>query len=258
MTCVSSGTIEPRGRHAAPDAEVEGVPPHHPPQEQVQPLAGAAGRRPREEVATPGRRGARPYAARRSSASARVEKRSSAGPTSGAAGSSPSRKNPSIDPAALEHLPQHPQQRDSRRRASSGARAPRNRGASADGIERANVGRRPRPHERQQPLDRLQHARDAAERQRRRAEPDDLAVVGARVAPDDLNRIGRRVRSVEAGVETVEGEAEGGGAHLEVWKSGSQKVSEVSNCGNLEVWKCVVENQLPHFQPSSLPDFRIR
>ena len=50
MTCVSSGTISLRRRHARPDAEVHFVGPRHPAKEQVQPLAGAAGRWPRKEV----------------------------------------------------------------------------------------------------------------------------------------------------------------------------------------------------------------
>ena len=40
-----------RRRHARPDAEIERVAPHHPAQEQIQPLAAAARRRPRKEVA---------------------------------------------------------------------------------------------------------------------------------------------------------------------------------------------------------------
>ena len=43
-----------RRRHARPAAGIDGVAPHHPAQEQVQPLAGAAAGRPREEVAVAG------------------------------------------------------------------------------------------------------------------------------------------------------------------------------------------------------------
>jgi len=39
------------GRHARPDAEVERVAPHHPAQEQVEPLAAGAGGRTRKKVA---------------------------------------------------------------------------------------------------------------------------------------------------------------------------------------------------------------
>ena len=55
-----------------------------------------------------------------------------------------------------------------------------------------------------QPLDRLQHARHAAEGERRRAERHHFPIVRARVPPDDLNRIGGRVRMVEVGVQAIE------------------------------------------------------
>jgi len=60
----------------------------------------------------------------------------------------------------------------------------------ARGIELPDVLGRPRAHDLHQPLDRLQDARDPAERERRRAEADDFPVVVARVAPDNLDRIG--------------------------------------------------------------------
>ena len=78
------------------------------------------------------------------------------------------------------------------------------RRAVAARIEAPDVGGRRRPDHRQHPLDRLQHARHAPERERRRDEADDLAVVVALEAPDDLNRIGRRIGMVEVGVEPVE------------------------------------------------------
>ena len=200
MTCVSSGTISLAGRHARPDAEIERVAPDHPAQEQVQPLAAAAGRRPRKEVAD-----ARPLAARgrrralRSSASARVEKLSSAPSMSSAP---PDR---SLRGRTLRSIPA----RSSicRISHSSATRSaprvqrwtmPANAGAVAARIEAPDVGGRRGAHRPPAPLDRLQHARHAAERQRRRAEPDDLAIVGALEPPDDLNRIGRRIGVVEA------------------------------------------------------------
>ena len=82
---------------------------------------------------------------------------------------------------------------------------PANAGASRRGSKRAHVGGRPVARSTAStPLDRLQHARDAAERERRRAEPDDFAIVGAREPPDDLNRIGRRIGVVEVRVQPVE------------------------------------------------------
>ena len=87
-----------RRRHARPHAEVERVVPHHPAQEQVEPLAGAAGRGPRKEIADarPLRHPAvgPPQVERQRASRKAVERR----PDVGAAGSKPSRKNPSIDP----------------------------------------------------------------------------------------------------------------------------------------------------------------
>ena len=74
-----------RRRHPRPHAEIERVAADHPAQEQVQPLAAPT--RPRDAERSsrrPGRFGTRPYAAFRSSASARVEKLSSASAMSSA------------------------------------------------------------------------------------------------------------------------------------------------------------------------------
>jgi hypothetical protein len=57
-------------------------------------------------------------------------------------------------------------------------------------IEAPDVVGGPRAHHRQQPVDRLQDAGDTPERQRARAEPDDLAIVRPIESPDDLNGIG--------------------------------------------------------------------
>jgi len=78
------------------------------------------------------------------------------------------------------------------------------RRAMPRGVERPDKRRRPRPHHRQQRFDGLEHAGDAAERQSRGAEGDDLAVVRRRVAPDDVNRIGRGVDVIERPVEILE------------------------------------------------------
>ena len=92
---------EPRGRDARPDSEIDLVAPDHPAQKQVQPLARAAARRPWEEVAArrygpagAGRRrasGRSPERARENDSRPEVHVR--------AAGSSPSAKNCSIEPA---------------------------------------------------------------------------------------------------------------------------------------------------------------
>ena len=71
-------------------------------------------------------------------------------------------------------------------------------------IELPHVFRRRRPHDARQRLDGVEDAGDAAERQRRRAEPHDLLVLRLRVAADDLDRIGRRVFAVVRLVQLLE------------------------------------------------------
>ncbi len=70
----------------------------------------------------------------------------------------------------VDHLLQDPQQRDDVRPANPAVHEPGERLLLSDGIERAHVGRRPIADNRQQPLDRLEDARHAAEGERRRAE----------------------------------------------------------------------------------------
>ena len=74
----------------------------------------------------------------------------------------------------------------------------------ATGVEGANVLGRPRTHHRHQLLDRVEHAADAAKRERCRAEADDLTIVGALVAAHDLNRIGGGVGVIEILVQPIE------------------------------------------------------
>jgi len=74
----------------------------------------------------------------------------------------------------------------------------------ARGIETPDEPGRMRAHRRQQRLDRVQDARDAAKGERRSTEPDDLAILGRGVAPDEVNRIGRRVDVIECPVKILE------------------------------------------------------
>ena len=107
-------------------------------------------------------------------------------------------------PGAVDHLPHDPQQRDQIRSARPPMDDIGERGAVTMGIEAAHVGRRLAAHHRQHALDRLQHARDAPERQRRGAEADDLAILRRLPPADNLDRIGRRIRIVEALVQPIE------------------------------------------------------
>ena len=104
----------------------------------------------------------------------------------------------------LEHLPQDPEQRDDvdaagpamDHRAQLRVRRLRVEAAGRNAPARG-------PSTRRQRLDRVEHARDAPERQRRRAEPDDLLVRRHGVAADNLDRIGRRIVAVVGLVELV-------------------------------------------------------
>ena len=193
-------------RDRRPDAEIHLVAPHHPAEEQVQPLARAAGRRARKEIAHAAARRKAP-AVRRAGDRAPArgdEKLSSAPPTSGSLASKPSTKKPSIEPDRSSIC---------RRSQSSATRSrprvqrwtmPRSATCGAAGSNaRTNVaGRAPRM--RDERLDGVEHAGHAPERQRRGAEADDLAVRRVAVAPDDLDRIGRGVLAVVVLIERVQ------------------------------------------------------
>ena len=197
---------EPGRGHARPHAEIQRVAAHHPPQEQIEPLAGAAGRRAREEIAHAvalplERTVCRGHVQLERSNRKAVERVRDVG-----GGWVVAFEEEPLDRArTVDHLLDDPQQRDDVRSANPAVHEPGERLPLSDGIERAHVGRRPIADDRQQPLDRLQDARHPAEGERRRAEADDLAIVGPLVAPDDLNRIGRRIGIVELGVEPVQG-----------------------------------------------------
>jgi len=76
--------------------------------------------------------------------------------------------------------------------------------AVARGIEAAHERRRRRPHHREHALDRIEHALHAAERECRRDERDDFAIVGALVVMDLPDRIVDGASRVVAGVEVLE------------------------------------------------------
>ena len=107
---------------------------------------------------------------------------------------------------AIEHLPEDPQQRNDVRAARPPVDEAGKRRRLAPRVEPADVVGRAIARDRNEPLDRLQDARDAAERQRGRAEADDFTIVGPLEATDDLDRVGSRVRAVEVSVQLVERE----------------------------------------------------
>jgi hypothetical protein len=71
-------------------------------------------------------------------------------------------------------------------------------------VEGSDEGRWLRPHRGEERFDRVQYAGDAAKRERRGAESDDLAVLRRPVASDDVNWIGRRINVIECPVQILE------------------------------------------------------
>ena len=140
-----------------------------------------------------------------SSASARVEKLSSAALTSGAPAASPSRKNASIEPDAFEHLPQHPQQRGDVLAARPPVHHRPQFRVTRARVEAPDELRGPRPQDVEERVDRVQHARDAAEGERRRTEAGDLAIARVSEGPDPVHRIADGLLAVVVAVESVEG-----------------------------------------------------
>ena len=180
MTCVSSGTISRAGDTRVQTPRSTTSLPDHPAEKQVEPLAGAAGRRPREEVAD-----ARPlrhaaiggtHVGLERTRRERVERR------------------PDVGRRRVVALHEEPA-RSSRIRAASAAgsgAARRGRCRESTGgraapaarvpgrIEVAHERRRVRPHDLEQRFDRVQDAGDPAKRKSGGTEADDLAILRRR------------------------------------------------------------------------------
>jgi len=192
------------GRHARPDPEIQRIAPHHPAKEQVQALAGAAFRRAGKEVRDPGPLG-NPAVCR-----FQIERHRARGKAVERAGEIGRSwivafEEEAFDRArALQHLMQDPDEPDEVALSCPAVdEAVEGRGMTG-GLETPDVFGGTLAHDGHEPFDRLQHARDAAERQRRRAKRHDLHIVGTRVPADDLNGIGRGVRVVEVFVQPIE------------------------------------------------------
>jgi len=210
---------QPGGGQARPDAEIQLVATHHPPEKKIEPFAGASRRWAREEVADAKCATYVVSAFRRTAALAlRRPVRGREIELQGASRKAVERdrdvgrgwivafEKKSLDRARpVDHLLQDPQQRDDVRGANPAVYQSGKRVALPGGIERAHVSRRAIADDGQQPLDRLDDAGHPPEGERRRAKTHHLAIVGSREAPDDLNRIRRRIGVVELGVQPVQG-----------------------------------------------------
>jgi len=195
---------EPGGGHQCPRSEVDGVAPDHPAQKEIEPLAGAPLRGTREEITNPGALWNSAVCGRQVGLQRthreRLESRRHV-----RCGQVVARDEEPLDgPGLAQHPLQDEQQRHEIASADPAMHQRVDRGPVASRIERADERRRVRAHDGEQRFDGLEHAGDAAEGERGRAEADDLAIVRRGVAPDDVDRIGRGVGVVERAIEVLE------------------------------------------------------
>src|SRR5262249_40078782 len=177
---------EPGWGHECPYSKVDFVAANHPAQKQIQPLAGAPGRGTREEItdawplwhsAVSGTE-VRLQRARRE----RVER----GPDIRSRGIV-ARNEETLDGARFaKHPLQDDQQRNEIATSNPTVDHGIDRRSIARHVEAPHEARWMRAHNREERLDRVQDARDAAKRKCRGAEPGDLAVLRRRIAPDDV------------------------------------------------------------------------
>jgi len=195
---------ELRRRNARPEAEIERIVAHHPAQKQIQPLASGSRRRAGEEVTDagpPGHPAVRRFQvererARRETVERRFEIVRRRIVRVGEEAFDRSR--------AIDHLRHQPDECGQIRTARPAMHDAGKRRPVARRIEPADVRRRPRTDDGEDALDRLQHARHAAEGERRRDESHHLAIVRPLEPPDDLDGVGRGVGVVELGVQPIE------------------------------------------------------
>lgn len=191
-----------------PRSEVNRIAANHPPQEQIQALARAARRRSWEEITDTGAFGNAAVCGTdiglEGTSGERFERRADVG----------RRGIVAIDEEALDRpgLPQHAlqdeEQRDEIAPANPAVDERIDSRAMCFRIECAYERRRVRTHDREQRFDRLEDARNPPERERSRAEADDLAIIARRITADDVNRIARRGDVVEVLVQVVESSPE--------------------------------------------------
>jgi len=177
---------------------------HHPAEKQIQPLARAAGGGARKEIAD-----ARPlrdaavrglHVERERALREAVDRRTEIG-----RGRIVAIDEEALDrSAAVDHLPHDPQQRGDVGAARPAVHDLLEGGAVPPRIEPAHVVGRVRSGNREDALDRLQHAGDASERERRGDEADDFAIRRRRETADDLNRVRGGIGIIEFAVEPIQ------------------------------------------------------
>ena len=106
--------------------------------------------------------------------------------------------------AAIDHLPQNPHQRGEVRAIGPAVNQVFETIAIPRRFEAADECGRRASHHRQHAFDRIEHALDTAERERRRDERDHFPVGGALIAVNHPHRIGYRMTGVEFRVECVQ------------------------------------------------------
>ncbi len=195
---------EPRRGHKCPCSEIDRIAPDHPAQEQIQPLAGAARGRAREEIADAGslRNSAICDAQIRLQGTdrERLEREANVRCRGVVTGDEEALDRPRF----AEHPLQDQQQRHEIASTDPAMYEGLDRGSMQRWIERPDEGRWTGPHDREQRFDRLEDAGHTAERERRGAERDDLAIVRRRVAPDDVDGISRGGDVVKRAIEVFE------------------------------------------------------
>ena len=195
---------EPRRGHTCPRSEINRIAPDHPAQKQIQPLAGAARGWARKEITNPG--------SGRNSAICdaqiglqgprreRLERKANVGCRGVVA-----RDEETLDrPRFAEHALQDQQQRHEIASTDPAMYEGIDCGSMQRRIERSDEGRWMRPHDGEERFDRLEDAGHPAERERRGAERDDLAIVWRHIAPDNVHGIGSGVDVIEGSIEVVE------------------------------------------------------
>src|SRR5207237_9196635 len=193
-----------RRRNRPPDAEIHLIAAHHPPQEQVQPLAAAARGRPRKKVADTV--AFRPTPVYRAQIQRKRPAREAVEAVADVDGiGSVALEEERLDRSVtIEHLAEHPQQRGDIDPARPAVHHRAQLRVRRRGIEATDERRGFRTEDVRQRLDRVEDAGDAPECERRRAKAHDLLILRPGVPPDNLDGVRRRAFAVIRLVQLLE------------------------------------------------------